>query len=286
MPAASAPPAPPAMAQPEDPRYANTATPAAPATANASTTPEVPAPEAPLMASFPEYADLAADPQRSRLTVHHALSMTLGTEWDESSIPYTNPANSEIAMDRAPDRYRYILSRPVVMEPGTKWTYCGGATALLARLIVKGTGKALHDYAREVLFDPLGIGPTFWFKGRDGEIIAASGLRMTPRDLARIGQLMLNRGAWDGKPVVPAEWIARSTTPVVPIDDARAYGYQWYMGRTGEGYWNAAGNGGQRLYIVPRFQLVVAITAGNYDTPDQWKPGVSVMRDVVTPGLM
>ena len=81
-------------------------------------------------------------------------------------MPYTNPANSEIAMDRAPDRYRYILERRVVMEPGKRWTYCGGATALLARIIAKGTGKPLHEFAREALFDPLGLGPTEWAGGR------------------------------------------------------------------------------------------------------------------------
>ena len=113
----------------------------------------------PLYAAFPEYADLAASAGRDRLTLHHVLTMTMGTDWDESSIPYSDPANSEIAMDLAPDRYRYILERRVVMEPGKRWTYCGGATALLARLIAKGTGKPLHTFAREALFDPLGHGP-------------------------------------------------------------------------------------------------------------------------------
>ena len=99
---------------------------------------KVPPPEQPLMGSFPEYADLFADPGRSRWTVHHVLSMTMGTDWDELSIPYTDPANSEIAMDRAPDRYRYVLGGPIVMEPGKRWTYNGGATALLGRIIAKG----------------------------------------------------------------------------------------------------------------------------------------------------
>ena len=74
--------------------------------------------------------------------LHHVLSMTMGTDCDELSIPYTDPANSEIAMDRAADRYRYVLSRPVVMEPGKRWTYSGGATALLGRIIAKGTRQS------------------------------------------------------------------------------------------------------------------------------------------------
>jgi CubicO group peptidase (beta-lactamase class C family) len=94
---------------------------------------KVPPPDAPLLGSFPEYPDLAADPARSRWTIHHALTMTLETDWDELSVAYTDPTNSEVAMDRAPDRYRFVLGGPVVMEPGTRWTYCGGATALLGR---------------------------------------------------------------------------------------------------------------------------------------------------------
>ena len=157
---------------------------------------KVPRPEASLLASFSEYPDLAADPARSRWTIGHVLTMTMGTDWDELSVPYSDPTNSEIAMDRAPDRYRFVLGEPVVMAPGTRWIYNGGATALLARIIAKGTGKRLQAFAREVLLDPLGIGPTEWFTDDLGDAIAASGLRMTPRDLARIGLLMLNSGMW------------------------------------------------------------------------------------------
>src|SRR5260370_10822732 len=155
------------------------------------------------MRSFPEYAELFADPDRSRWTVHHVLSMTMGTDWDELSIPYTDPANSEIAMDRASDRYRYVLGRPVVMEPGKRWIYNAGATALLGRIIANGTGKSLHDFAREALFDPLGMGPTDWFTGRDGELIAASGMRMTPPNLPSTPQLILLPHLWDRPLTLP-----------------------------------------------------------------------------------
>ena len=131
---------------------------------------KVPAPEAPLFAVVSRVRRPGrARPGRDRLTIHHVLTMTMGTDWDESSMPYSNPANSEIAMDLAPDRFRYILERRVVMEPGKRWTYCGGATALLARIIAKGTGKPLHAFAREALFDPLGLGPTEWLADAKGE---------------------------------------------------------------------------------------------------------------------
>jgi hypothetical protein len=82
---------------------------------------KVPPPEAALFASFPEYTDLAADPALNRWTIHHMLTMTMGTDWDELGVPYTDPSNSETAMDMAPDRYRFVLGAPVVMEPGKRW---------------------------------------------------------------------------------------------------------------------------------------------------------------------
>jgi CubicO group peptidase (beta-lactamase class C family) len=256
---------------------------------------QVAPPEASLYAQFPEYRDLEADPARRRLTVSHALTMSLGTEWDELSLPYSDPRNSEIAMDMAADRYRYILERPVTGPPGEHWTYNGGATALLARMIVKGTGKPLHDFAREALFDPLGIGSTEWECGQDGEALAASGLRMTPRDLARIGTTVLAGGCRQQRRIVPADWLAASHSPALTLPDGRRYGYHWYLGavpRAGAAdgvVWeetvSAIGNGGQRLFLLPRLDLVVVVTAGNYDATDQWRPPTIVLRDVLLPAL-
>jgi CubicO group peptidase (beta-lactamase class C family) len=82
---------------------------------------KVPPPEAPLFASFPEYPELAAAPGRDRITVHHVLTMTMGMEWDETSLPYSDPTNSETAMDMAPDRYRFLL-RSLPSRGGTGTT--------------------------------------------------------------------------------------------------------------------------------------------------------------------
>jgi CubicO group peptidase (beta-lactamase class C family) len=254
---------------------------------------KVPAPETSLFAAFPEYADLAGKEGRDRLTVQHVLTMTMGTDWDESSLVYSDPRNSETAMDEAPDRYRYILERPVISTPGERWTYCGGATALLARMIAKGSGKTLHEFARENLFDPLGIGPTEWATGRDGEPFAASGARMAVRDLARIGTLMLHAGKAGERAVVPPDWVTRCVTPVVSVDEVRRYGCQWFLMDIGFGkpkgwavarlerMWMAQGEGGQRLFIIPALQLVIAMTAGNYEREDQGIPPARILREVV-----
>ncbi|GAA3131170.1 hypothetical protein GCM10010466_22260 [Planomonospora alba] len=236
----------------------------------------VPEPGEPLLRHFPEYPDLARDPRRAALTVEHALTMTLGLEWREE-VPYTSPANGEIAMELAPDRFRYVLERPVVEEPGVRRSYCGGATALLGRLIEKGTGTALEDYARARLFEPLGIERFEWSTGADGRALAASGLRLAPRDLLAIGRLVLDGGAG----VVPESWLAAALRPRVRIDEGSCYGYQWYVGDTWVG---GFGNGGQRIHVTPARDLVIAVTAGQYDLPDQ--PTATVVIDeVVLPGL-
>lgn len=254
---------------------------------------KVPPPEARLYDQFPEYPDLAKQPGREKLTIGHVLSMTLGLEWDELTVPYGDDLrNSEIAMEAAPDRFRYILGLPIVGEPGVKWTYCGAATAILGRLISKGTGEKLPAYARRVLFDPMGFGASEWAISRDGEPRAASGLRLLPRDLLKVGQLALAGGAWQGKQIVPADWVKRITTPTIKIEGARSYGYQWYIydstvGGQRQHWFGGIGWGGQKLYVFPDLDLVVAMNCGNYSKPgaEQNRVNLAVLDDVVFPSL-
>ena len=239
----------------------------------------VPDPAEPLLRQFPEYHDLNADPQRGQLTVEHALTMSLGLEWNED-VPYDRPDNAEIAMELAPDRYRFVLERPIVEPPGARWTYCGGATALLGRLISNGTGRPLPEYARETLFVPLGIEEFEWMAGADGVASAASGLRMRPRDMAKIGELVLARG----QDLVPADWIRVMLQPRLSTEWGGRYGYQWYVEESAGYQWVAGmGNGGQRVIVVPDLNLVAAITAGNYDDPEQWRTPAAIMEQVILP---
>ena len=244
----------------------------------------VPALDQPIVASFPEYEDLAADAERRRITVAHALTMTLGLEWSED-LPYSDPRNSEIAMERAADRYRYVLSRPIVEAPGTRWVYSGGATALVARLIELGSDKPLADFGVEHLFTPLGIDDFQWIKGADGQAAAASGLRLTLRDLAKIGQMVLDGGKADGRQIVPQDWLEASFTPHVPSEEGLHYGYQWWLGTgpTGKPWMAGFGNGGQRLFLLPHLGITIAIFAGRYNQADAWKLPVSVITEYVFP---
>jgi CubicO group peptidase (beta-lactamase class C family) len=251
----------------------------------------VPAPDAPLLAQFPEYSDLQADPERAGLRIEHALTMTLGMEWDESR-PYTDPENSEIAMECAPDRYRFILERPIIAAPGTRWIYSGGSVALIGALIARGTGKSLESFAREALFEPLGITAFAWSAGSDAVASAASGLRLTARDLLRIGSLVLGRGELDGRRIVSQSWLDESLNPAVATGDGLQYGRLWFLGDapapalSGNRPWMAGfGNGGQRLWLMPAADVACVIFAGRYNMPDAWVTPTRVWREIVLANL-
>ena len=249
----------------------------------------VPAVDRPLLDVFGEYPDLRDEPARLKILVGHALTMTMGVEWDET-LPYSDVRNGERQMEEASDRYRFVLERPIVGPPGARWTYNGGATALVATLVARGVGRPLTDFATERLFAPLGITDVEWITDRAGEPIAASGLRMRPRDLARIGQLVLNEGRWGDREIVPPPWLRASVEPRAEVDGFVRYGYQWWLASSGVGDrgvpWIAAfGNGGQRLFVLPELELVVVVTAGNYNQPDQWRMPLAVLNQFVLPAL-
>jgi CubicO group peptidase (beta-lactamase class C family) len=252
----------------------------------------VPPVDTPAVDAFPEYADLASDPARRRVTIRHALTMTMGFEWDESK-PYTGPENSEIAMEMAPDRYRFVLDRPIVAAPGEKWIYSGGAVALLGALIERGTKLSLADFARDALFAPLGITEFEWWAGRDGVYSAAAGLRLSTHALLKIGAMLIDGGRHDGDQIVPESWLGEAFARQSQLPDGTGYGYLWY---TGETYvpaldrkvrWiNGAGNGGQRLHLVPELKLAGVSFAGDYNRFDRFMAAPRLWNEIVLAGLM
>ena len=251
----------------------------------------VPGLDAPIVDSFPEYADLASDPARRRFTVAHALDMTLGLEWDES-LPYTDMRNSEIAMEFAPDRYRFTLDRPIAAAPGERWIYSGGAVALLGALIERGSGQRLPAFAQEALFAPLGIARSEWFAGMDGNYSAAAGLRLGALDLLRIGAMLADGGRHEGRTIVPASWLAESWTPRTTTSWGQAYGYLWYLDTARPpafpaGTQSAAGfgNGGQRLFVLPEAGLACIVLAGLYDTPGAEEGPQRLWEELVLPAI-
>jgi len=236
----------------------------------------VPPLDSPVVDGFPEYVDLVADPVRRNITVGHTLNMAMGMEWDENR-PYTDPLNSEIAMEQAADRYRFILERPIVGDPGKDWIYSGGAVALIGALITRGTGKSLTEFAREHLFGLLGIDDFFWCSGADGAESAASGLRLTARGLLRIGDMMANGGAFEGRQIVPKSWVEACCTEAIRTTYDTGYSRLWYTGNV----WSPAmgghrpfiggfGNGGQRLFVCPDAGIAVVAYLGLYNDWSSW----------------
>jgi CubicO group peptidase (beta-lactamase class C family) len=244
----------------------------------------------PVTGFFPEYADLRT-PERDRILLRHLLAMSTGLEWDEERHPYGDPLNSETGMSRSAEPYRFALEQPVVAPPGTRYKYSGGATALLAKIVAKAAGEPLEEFARTALFEPLGITAFEWRRLRNGDVAAASGLRLRPRDMAKIGQLVLQGGAWNGRQVVPATWIREMTTPKVTGQGAFLYGYQWWLGRSfvagRELSWAAAvGLGGQRIFVVPDLDLVAVVTAGLYRDRTQMGETLGVLNHAVLPAAL
>lgn len=251
---------------------------------------QVPPPETPLLDALPRYADLC-DEARRRITIADALTMSMGTLWDET-VPYTSDANSEIAMERSPDRLRYALDRPIVESPGRNWIYNGGAAALIGAVVAEGVGQPIEDFAGEVLFEPLGIDRFEWVRSWDGVAAAASGLRLTARDLAKIGNMMLAGGRCNDRPIVSADWIDRSTRPRLSATPDNDYGFFWWTGTSTLASGGAAlpwyagfGNGGQRLLVLPAAGVVLSTFFGNYDQPEFWLPPTRLWNDVILPAL-
>ncbi|HTZ37955.1 MAG TPA: serine hydrolase [Stellaceae bacterium] len=248
--------------------------------------------DAPVLSFFPEYADLRT-PEKDRITLRHLLTMSAGFAWDES-MPYSDPRNSERPMDDAADPYRYVLSQPLVDPPGRFYNYCGCSAALLGAILKKVTGKPFEALVRQELLAPLGIGDPGWdpVRGRfpNGDVMPHAGLRLRPRDLAKIGQLVLDRGEWRGRQIVSSEWIAQSTAPQINGEGLFFYGYQWWLGRSlidrrAMDWIAGIGWGGQRLYIVPDRQVVVAFNAGMYKSGPQGYAGNSVLNREVLPAI-
>lgn len=244
----------------------------------------------PVVKFFPDYSALKS-PGWDNITLRHLLTMSSGIQWDENRA-WKDPENDEPHLGSEADPYRYVLSKPIAAAPDTVWNYNGGGTDLLGNVIERVSGKSLDAFAREALFAPLGISDWEWMKYRNEHIAAAAGLRLRPRDAAKIGQLLLNKGAWGGKQIVSARWIEQSVTPrfqaIGYFGGLFYYGQQWWMGRTLSGdkdvKWIAAiGLGGQRLFIIPELDLVVMTTSGLYGSGRQGQAALDILANVIIP---
>jgi CubicO group peptidase (beta-lactamase class C family) len=219
--------------------------------------------DTPVLDFFPNYADLRTA-GRARITLRDLLTMRAGLRWVYR--PYLSMARQ---MEAAPDPYRFVLEQPVTAVPGTIFRYNNGVGELVGAIVKRAMHRPLDQFAKEVLLDQLGITDWEWGRMPNGDPGASWGLRLRPRDLAKIGQLVLDHGEWRGHQIVSATWIKEMTEPRVARRSG-SYGYFWWLDRTTidgraldltVGY----GWGGQLLCVIPSLDMVIVVTAGVYD---------------------
>lgn len=231
---------------------------------------------------FPEYADLHnLDSRKQAMTLRDLLTMRTGLDWSED--PYEGSPLQQLNTTRS-EWLRFFLDWPMREPPGTRFEYNSGGVIVLGGVIYNSTGVVADEFARQNLFDPLGVGPAEWYRGGPhGLPHMGGGLNLRATDMARLGYLVLRGGRWDEHQVIPADWLQASLTPWVlrprtfagyPTD----YGYLWWLlpldghGPTGDPaatIYTAAGAQGQWIFVVPRYDLVVVVTAASqeFDRP-------------------
>jgi CubicO group peptidase (beta-lactamase class C family) len=240
----------------------------------------------PIFNFFPELSDLRST-EKDRIQLLHALTMAMGARLGRGCAGQWGN-NDEERMKAAPDARRYVLGLPMNAPAGQDFFYNTGALVLVSAAVRKATGRTLDEFARATLLEPLGITNVEWFRVKGGDSDAGSGLRLRPRDMAKIGQLVLAGGRWNDRQIVSKAWIDASITPYIDGIGAYFYGYLWWLGRSllkgHEVHWAAAyGRGGQSIHIVPELDLVIVVTAGFYQdySPKAQQVLANILRDVL-----
>lgn len=199
----------------------------------------------PVVDLLPELRDLKGD-GREAITIAHLLTMSSGLDWNEPSTYKKD--NDEFGLYWRSSQARYVFNRPMAAVAGAVYNYNGGGTAVLAQILADRVGMTLPEYARKFLLEPLGITDWEWKNDFRGRPLAFAGLRMRPRDIARIGRMVLGEagsgaagiarppiqpGVWHGKQIVPAAWLADSTRAQIVMgnEPGWSYGYQWWVGK-------------------------------------------------------
>lgn len=217
----------------------------------------------PVTQLLPEYESFKnPDSRKDKITIEHLLNMTSGLDC-EDWYQYT-----EEQMQQSNDWVKFTFDLPMIKDPGTHGSYCTGCAVTLGRVIENQSGLSLEEFANEYLFIPLNITSYKWHIMRDGKASGAGLFFLAPRDMAKIGLLMLNDGMQNGKQIVSKEWVRQSSQNKVKLLAFDGYGYLWWK----QAFLNdietyfADGNGGQHIFIVPSKELVIIFTGGNQNT--------------------
>ena len=211
----------------------------------------------PALEYFPNLGVEAVDAEKSAMTVENLLTMTSGLDWLEGDPAYR-------AMYMSKDWNKSVLDIPMRAAPGSEFNYCSGCTHVLSAILSQSIGMDERKFADRYLFGPLGIDDYQWDTSAEGNLIGGWGLYLTPRDMARLGQLFLQEGKWQGQQIVSADWVRKATAKHVEAEGDLDYGYQWWVDAD-LGIYTAAGRYGQHIYVHPVSNLVVVTTAAAND---------------------
>jgi CubicO group peptidase (beta-lactamase class C family) len=234
-----------------------------------------------VLSFFPEYRKIRnVDERKSAITLRDLLTMRTGLDWGED--PYEGSPLFQLNNCRC-DWLKFVLDWPMRETPGTRFEYNSGGVILLAGVIRNATSIPTDAFAQRYLFDPLGITQVRWYYGEPDNLPhTGGGLNLRPRDMAKIGYLMLRNGRWENQQIVSADWVRESTSHAVtfprtfasrPVD----YGYLWWLlsldGEAGAhnrdaDIYTASGAQGQWIFVIPKYDMVV-VSTGNTPVFDQ-----------------
>jgi len=235
----------------------------------------------PVLSFFPEYRRIRnLDERKSAMTLRDLLTMRTGLDWSED--PYQGSPLFQLNNCQC-DWLKFVLDWQMRETPGTRFEYNSGGVILLAGVIRNATSIPTDTFAQRYLFDPLGITQVRWYYGEPDNLPhTGGGLNLRPRDMARIGYLLLRNGRWENQQIVSADWVRQSTSRVVkfprtfashPVD----YGYLWWLlsldGEAGtddrdDDIYTAAGAQGQWIFVIPKYDMVI-VSTGSTSVFDQ-----------------
>jgi CubicO group peptidase (beta-lactamase class C family) len=177
---------------------------------------------------------------------------------------------------------KYVFDKLMAAKPGEKFVYHSGISIMLGEVVREATGQPADEFAKQRLFEPLGISKYRWGALPNGSVHTGGGLWLRPRDMAKIGSMMLNGGRWQEKQVVSETWVRASTSQQAPY---RGYGYQWWL-RSFRGHdraidaFAAQGLGGQFIVVIPELKTIAVFTGWN-DGPLIEQPFEMLQRFIV-----
>ena len=244
----------------------------------------------PVHTYFEDYRGLEWIDRPYEITIRDLLTMAHGTDWDERSRPLSDPKNSIRTMTDSDDWLHFILNHKLIEPPGKRFNYAGGMTVLLGEIVSRASSQDLGGFAERYLFHPMGIYIEGWHRSRQGIVNCQGGLYLRPRDMAKIGQLMLDKGVWQGNRIVSEKWVESSLKKRVTAEYGWGYGYLWRLGQAVIGdqlidLFFAAGRGGQHIIVVPAHHLVAVFTAQPIDNSGGHNRNLIMMADYVLPAV-